>query len=271
MSELTFEKAAENRVEAADGNLRAPAPAVPPAHSRKKSERRARILKPRGLKVAAWLQTFAELMWLPQAACLAHGIGLIARGEGVSAVLPLAAAVLALGLVKAICERTGSRLAYRTARAILSEKRTSALAALSRRSPLDTSRVASGEAASVIAEQAEHIVPYLARFQTARFKATFVPLAILAVIFPFSWIAGLVLLIAAPLIPVFMALIGWTAQSASEKHLADMGTLNAFLLDRLRGLSTIRSYDAVDLVSRRLRLRAESCAGAPCLCCVSPS
>ncbi len=258
MSELVFEKAADERKDAPRGQTRAQRAAVRPASTAQKSQRRARAPKPRGLKIAAWLQTFAELMWLPQAACLAHGIGLIARGEGVPAVLPLAAAILALGFLKAIAERAGSRLAYRTARAVLSKKRDSALAALSRRSPLDTSRLASGEAASVIAEQAEHIVPYLARFQTARFKATVVPLAILAVIFPFSWIAGLVLLIAAPLIPVFMALIGWSAQSASEKHLADMGTLNAFLLDRLRGLSTIRAFDAVDLVSRRLTLRAEN-------------
>ena len=258
MSELVFEKAADERKDAPQGQTRSRRAPVRPASSSQENARRARAPKPRGLKIAAWLQTFAELMWLPQAACLAHGIGLIARGEGVSAILSLAAAVLALGFAKAIAERAGSRLAYRTARAILSERREAALAALSRRSPLDTSRVASGEAASVIAEQAEHIVPYLARFQTARFKATVVPLAILAVIFPFSWIAGLVLLIAAPLIPVFMALIGWSAQSASEKHLADMGTLNAFLLDRLRGLSTIRAFDAVDLVSRRLTLRAEN-------------
>jgi ATP-binding cassette subfamily C protein CydD len=44
-----------------------------------------------------------------------------------------------------------------------------------------------------------------------------------------------------PLIPVFMALIGWRAQAASEKQLAATGGLNGFLLDRLRGLATIRA------------------------------
>jgi len=223
-----------------------------------RKSQRAPVPKSRDLKTAAWLQTLAELMWLPQAACLAHGIGLIAEGQGVSAVWPLALGVLALGFLKAVLEKAGSRRAYRAARNILSEKREAALSAMAMRSPLDSSRAASGEAASILAEQAEYIVPYLSRFQTARFKASVVPLAILAVVFPISWIAGLVLLIAAPLIPVFMALIGWSAQSASEKHMADMGTLNAFLLDRLRGLSTIRSFDAVEQVSRRLRLRAEN-------------
>ncbi|AQZ50573.1 thiol reductant ABC exporter subunit CydD [Martelella mediterranea] len=222
------------------------------------ARQKSRAPKTRALKLAAWLSTLAELMWLPQAACLAYGIGQVAAGNGVTAIWPLAAAVLALGLAKAVLERAGNRMAYREARKILSQKRAVAVAALARRSPLDTGRAASGEAASILAEQAEHIVPYLARFQTARFKASVVPLAILAVVVPYSWVAALVLLIAAPLIPIFMALIGWSAQSASEKHLADMGTLNAFLLDRLRGLQTIRSFDAVEQVSRRLRLRAEN-------------
>ncbi|WP_176086217.1 thiol reductant ABC exporter subunit CydD [Martelella sp. HB161492] len=229
-----------------------------PRTPRRRREKTKTTPTSRRLSAAAWLQTLAELMWVPQAACLANAIGMIARGQPVADMMPMAVIVLVLGLVKAVLERQGARLAYRAARSILSEKRDAAIAAIAHRSPLDTARAPSGEAASILAEQAEHIVPYLARFQTARKKASIVPLVILAVIFPFSWIAGLVLLLAAPLIPVFMALIGWSAQSASEKHLADMGTLNAFLLDRLRGLATIRAFDAVDMVSNRLRVRAES-------------
>jgi ATP-binding cassette subfamily C protein CydD len=125
-------------------------------------------------------------------------------------------------------------------------------------SPIDRGRPASGNAASVLGEQAEQIVPYLARFQPARMKASLVPLVILAFILPVSWIAALVLLFAAPLIPIFMALIGWRAQAASEKQLVATGGLNGFLLDRLRGLATIRALDAVDATALRLRSEAES-------------
>ena len=62
----------------------------------------------------------------------------------------------------------------------------------------------------------------------------------------------------APPIPVFMALIGMKAQAASEKQLAETGSMNAFLLDRLRGLATIRALGAVDATARRLRADAES-------------
>jgi ATP-binding cassette, subfamily C, bacterial CydD len=205
---------------------------------------------------AAIMQALASLLWLPQAALLAKGASNIIAGS-MADVYWIAAAVIALGVLRALLDALGTRLAFRKARETLSTKRTQAILALSRRSPLDIEKPASGLAASVIAEQAEAILPYLARFRPARMKATIIPLGILICIFPLSWVAGLVLSIAAPLIPIFMALIGWRAKAASERHLAETGDLNAFLLDRLRGLATIRSLGAVDFTARRLRANAD--------------
>ncbi|MEP7457535.1 thiol reductant ABC exporter subunit CydD [Phyllobacterium sp. SB3] len=205
---------------------------------------------------APWVQVLASLLWLPQAALLAKGAGALIAGS-MADTKWIVAAVIAIGVLRALLDALGTRLAFRNAREILSTKRTQVILALSRRSPLDTEKPASGLAASVIAEQAEAILPYLARFKPARMKATIIPIGILVCVFPLSWVAGLVLMISAPLIPLFMALIGWRAKAASERHLAEMGDLNAFLLDRLRGLATIRSLGAVDFTARRLRANAE--------------
>ncbi|PDT15315.1 thiol reductant ABC exporter subunit CydD [Rhizobium sp. J15] len=210
------------------------------------------------LRRAAMLQALAAAIWIPQAGLLAVSVGRIADGGGLHDVLWPAFGILLLGLVRSCLDAAGGRLAFQAARAELSRKRRIAVSALSMSSPVDRGRPASGKAASVIGEQAELIVAYLARFQPARMKASLVPLVILAFILPVSWIAALVLLFAAPLIPVFMALIGWRAQAASEKQLAATGGLNGFLLDRLRGLATIRALDAVDATALRLRDEAES-------------
>ncbi|MBX4968677.1 thiol reductant ABC exporter subunit CydD [Rhizobium binae] len=210
------------------------------------------------LRRAAMLQALAAAIWIPQAGLLAISVGRIADGGGSHDVLWPAFGILLLGLVRSGLDAAGGRLAFRAARAELSRKRRIAVSALSISSPVDRGRPTSGKAASVIGEQAELIVPYLVRFQPARMKASLVPLVILAVILPVSWIATLVLLFAAPLIPVFMALIGWRAQAASERQLVATGGLNGFLLDRLRGLATIRALDAVDATALRLRDEAES-------------
>jgi len=211
-----------------------------------------------GLRRAAMLQALAAAIWIPQAGLLAISVGRIADGGGLHDVLWPAFGILLLGLARSCFDVAGGRLAFHVARAELSRRRQAAVAALSLSSPIDRGRPASGKAASVIGEQAELIVPYLARFQPARLKASLVPLVILAFVLPVSWIAALVLLFAAPLIPIFMALIGWRAQAASEKQLVATGGLNGFLLDRLRGLATIRALGAVDATALRLRREAES-------------
>lgn len=205
---------------------------------------------------AAIMQVLASLLWLPQAALLAKGATIIIAGS-MAEIHWIVTAIIIVGVLRALLDAFGARLTFRKARETLSEKRRQAILALSQRSPLDIEKPASGLAASVIAEQADAILPYLARFRPARMKATIIPLVILICIFPLSWVAGLVLLMAAPLIPIFMALIGWRAKAASERHLAEMGDLNAFLLDRLRGLATIRSLGAVDFTAQRLRANAD--------------
>lgn len=208
--------------------------------------------------VGGVVQGAAALFWLPQAALMAMAVQGLASGRGFSAVLWPAVAILLLGLLRAGCEAWGSRRTFGRARAQLSALRAQTAAALAAGSPLDRSRAASGLAASVLAEQAEALVPYLVRYQPARWRATVVPLFILCAVAAFSWVAALVLLFAAPLIPVFMAIVGWRAKAASEAQMVELGGMNAFLLDRLRGLATLRALGAVDATAQRLGDAAQS-------------
>jgi len=203
-------------------------------------------------------QVLAALLWLPQAALLALGVQRLSDGGGLAAVLGPAGGILALGWLRASCEAWGARRVFRLARLRLSELRVQVADALAARSPLDRARPASGLAASAIAEQAEAVVPWLARYQPARWRVMLVPPLILLAVASLSWVAALVLLAAAPLIPLFMAIVGWRAKAASEAQLVQLGGMNAFLLDRLRGLATLRALDAVDATAQRLRASAES-------------
>lgn len=242
--------------------LRRPADAEAPPISeqvavRAKGRRRASksSVSPGRLPIA--LQSGASLIWIGQAALLARAIGDIAAGAGMNAVIWPAVGVFLLGVVRAGLDRAGSRLAFVAARRELTNLRHRAVSMLATRSPLDASRPSSGFVASTMAEQAEAVVPYVARFQPLRWRAMIVPLAIFVCVLPLSWVAALIMLIALPLIPIFMALVGWRAKEASERQLAKMGDMNAFLLDRLRGLATIRSFGAVDCTALRLREEAD--------------
>lgn len=208
--------------------------------------------------VPSALQVVASLLWIPQAGLLSAAAAGSLAGGPTRAVLWQAGGVLGLGIARSVLEALGGRIAFRRARAFLSEHRARVIGASGRRSPLDPTRPSAGFAASTLVEQAEAIVPYLARYRPARQRAMIVPLAILLCVLAYSWAAALVLLLAAPLIPMFMALIGWRAKAASEAQLAELGGMNAFLLDRLRGLATIRSLDAVEITALRLKADSEA-------------
>ncbi len=222
------------------------------------SARTVQTQRPAVNRASATLQIGASLLWVPQAAFIALAIGDLVGNVNADRLPWLCLGVLIVGIVRAVLEAAASRGAFRAGRHEATKLRHEAVEAIAQRSPLDVSRTESGRAAAIIAEQAEMVVPYVARFEIAKAKAAVVPLVILLFILMQSWVAAVVLFFAAPLIPVFMILIGWNAQKESEAQLVRAGDMNAFLLDRLRGIKTIRSLGAIDQTALRLRTNAES-------------
>lgn len=207
---------------------------------------------------ATFVMSAAALLWIPQAALLAYAVQQLAHGAGLAHMLAPACGFLALGVLRASSEAWGARRLFAASRLHLATLRSRATQALASRSPLDRERLASGRAASALAEQAEAVLPWLVRYQPARMRTMLAPPAIALVVLYFSWTAALILVVAAPLIPIFMAVIGWRAKAASEAQLQVIGGMSGFLLDRLRGLSTLRALQAVDVTAQRVRDTAES-------------
>lgn len=205
------------------------------------------------IRRAGLLQAVSGLLWIAQAALLARVVGGIAAGAPAAEAMWPALAIAALALLRAALDALASRGAFQAARAILTGLRRAAAEALPGLSPFDRSRPTSGSIASSIAEQAEALLPWLTRWHPARLRMSIVPPAILLVIAWTSWVAALALLLAAPLIPIFMALIGIKARDAADRQMSAMSGMNSFLLDRLRGLTTLRAFDAVDGTAGRLR------------------
>lgn len=207
---------------------------------------------------ATFVMSAAALLWIPQAALLAHAVQGLANGAGLAHMLAPACGFLALGVLRASSEAWGARRLFAASRLHLAQLRGDAAQALASRSPLDRERLASGRAASALAEQVEAVLPWLVRYQPARMRTMLAPPVIALAVFYYSWTAALILVVAAPLIPVFMAVIGWRAKAASEAQLQVIGGMSGFLLDRLRGLSTLRALGAVDITAQRVRATADS-------------
>lgn len=103
---------------------------------------------------------------------------------------------------------------------------------------------ASGALASRLLEQVDGLDAYVSRYWTQQKLAGLGPVVVLAVVFPVNWICGLILLGTAPLIPLFMILVGYGAQAVQTKQLRALSRMSGHFLDVLRGLTTLKVLDA---------------------------
>ncbi|WP_238084052.1 MULTISPECIES: heme ABC transporter permease/ATP-binding protein CydD [Pseudescherichia] len=99
-----------------------------------------------------------------------------------------------------------------------------------------------GSWATLILEQIDDMHDYYARYLPQMALAVSVPLLIVIVIFPFNWVAALILLATAPLIPTFMAMVGMGAADANRRNFKALARLSGHFLDRLRGMETLRVF-----------------------------
>ncbi len=65
-----------------------------------------------------------------------------------------------------------------------------------------------GSWATLILEQVEDMQDFFSRYLPQMSLSVLVPFIILVVVFPINWAAGLIFLVTAPLVPMFMVL-GW--------------------------------------------------------------
>lgn len=100
----------------------------------------------------------------------------------------------------------------------------------------------SGAIASSIVEQVELLDGYFRKYLPISVSAAIIPISFSILIFYFDKIIGMILFISVPLIPLFMALIGYGAERASSKYLDSFSWLSGFFADRLRGLMTLKLY-----------------------------
>lgn len=131
---------------------------------------------------------------------------------------------------------------FRAGQAIRQALRQQVLDRLSALGPAWIRGKPAGSWATLLLEQIEEMQDYYARYLPQMTLAALIPLCILLTVFPLNWAAGLILLGTAPLIPLFMALVGMGAADANRRNFIALARLSGDFLDRLRGRETLRLF-----------------------------
>src|SRR5690606_22029269 len=116
---------------------------------------------------------------------------------------------------------------------------------------------ADAELGSRLLEQVDALDGYVSRYQVQRQLVVIVPLLLLLATAWHSLLAAALLLATAPLVPLFMVLLGQAAANASQRQFVALGQMSGRFLDLLRGMATLRHLQALDRAQLAVEQAAE--------------
>ncbi|QKJ86592.1 cysteine/glutathione ABC transporter permease/ATP-binding protein CydD [Paramixta manurensis] len=151
-------------------------------------------------------------------------------------------ALLLCFVIRALIGIARERVGFRAGQQIRRTLRAAVLDRLNTLGPAWIQGKPAGSWATLLLEQIEDMQDYYARYLPQMSLATLVPAFILVALLPINWAAALILLVTAPLIPLFMALVGMGAADANRRNFLALSRLSGDFLDRLRGMEVLRLF-----------------------------
>lgn len=201
-------------------------------------------LAKRWLMLTIGLGVLSSLFLLGQAALLASILHqLIIENVDKYQLLPHFYGLIAIILVRALCSWGREIAGFRCGKEIRVYIRRQILEKLRELGPAYIKGKPAGAWATLLLEQVEEMHDFFAKYLPQMSLSVLIPFVILAVVFPVNWAAGLIFLITAPLVPMFMAFVGLRAAEANKKNFKALQRLSGHFYDRLQSMTTIRLFD----------------------------
>jgi ATP-binding cassette, subfamily C, bacterial CydD len=175
------------------------------------------------------------------AALIVAGVAGTATGHGLDANV---LGAVAGGFLRAAGGFAADRLAAAGAGRAEASARDAVLDALVLGDPADE-QMSAGTAVAAVSEQLPRLGDHFHDYQRRAITAGLAPAVILAVIFPASWVVGVLLALATPIIPVNMAVTGLGAGAVSRRQMHQVAQLSGQVLERLQAMTTLRALGAI--------------------------
>jgi ATP-binding cassette subfamily C protein CydD len=158
---------------------------------------------------------------------------------------PVMVALLVAVLLRALAAAVQERLGQLASAKVRQHVRVELSALWARLGPVRLAALPSASLTNQWVEQVDALDGYYARYLPQQWLAVLVPLMLVALVFWLDWLAALFLLLAAPLIPLFMALVGMHAERISQRHVLQAGRMAGQFLDRVRNLTSLQLFGQV--------------------------
>lgn len=190
------------------------------------------------------------ILTLGQAWLLSHSVAdIFATGQLGTLGLAVGGLAAVFGL-KALLTWANEWLAQRASAAVKSQLRRDILAARIER-PLDAT--SSGGLVTLITQGLDGLDGYFSKYLPQLLLAVTVPLVVGVAILSADLLSAVILAITLPLIPVFMALVGWTTEAITKRRWAVQTRLANHFADLIAGLPTLQVFGRARAQAEGLR------------------
>jgi ATP-binding cassette subfamily C protein CydD len=197
------------------------------------------------LRVAVGLGLANGILLIAQAWLLARVIdAVVFAGANLADVQPWLWSLLGLFLLRALLAWGSEQSAFRAAARVKLALRDRVYRHMQAAGPSWLAGQRSGALAEDLTRGIEGLEAYYARYLPAMTLTALIPLAILLVVLPLDWLSGLVLLVTAPMIPLFMVLIGRSVETLNQQQWRTLARMGAHFLDVIQGITTLKLFNA---------------------------
>lgn len=127
-------------------------------------------------------------------------------------------------------------------------------------SPVQVGGERAGEITNTVLQGVEHLDAYFRTYLPQLALSAILPIMILLVVFPLDWLTGVVFLVTAPLIPLFMMLIGKEAQKETNRQWKLLSRLSGHFFEVLQGLRILKAFGLSKQQGKMIRSVSEQYA-----------
>jgi len=168
----------------------------------------------------------------------------VMQGETAASVVPLAALLVLLAAGRSVCTYILEIKSAAAAARIKQSVRSTLYRKIQSLGPAGLAGDETGPLIETVTKGVDELEPYFTRFLPQLSLAAVLPILFLIVIVPSEWRSGLVLLLSAPFIPLFMILIGQGSEKLHRRQWGRLSIMAGHLLDLVQGLPDLIIFGA---------------------------
>jgi ATP-binding cassette subfamily C protein CydD len=172
--------------------------------------------------------------------------GVFLQQQSFATILPYLGGLLLVLLIKTGFNYFSGRIGVQLAAKVKSNFRRALLKKFTKNPVLASLRGQSGGKVSVMMDAVDEVDGYFSKYIPQMIQTSLIPIMILIAVFTQHLNTGIIMIITAPFIPIFMIIVGIKTKHKSEEQMDKLATFSGRFLDTLQGLVTLKLFDQVE-------------------------